>query len=124
MPTSKRPCRYRGCPAIVEGNLGGGYCPEHRRQVRKERDARRSGPRPYSSAHWQRLRRLVLGREPLCRICMADGRVVEATVVDHITPLADGGTNDVTNLQPLCKPCHDRKTMRESVAPKASGRRG
>lgn len=122
MPTSKRPCRWRGCPAIVEGNFGGGYCPEHRRMVQRQRDASRTSPRYYNTARWQRLRRLVLGREPLCRICIGEGRVVEATVVDHITPLADGGTDDMANLQPLCKPCHDRKTMRESVSPKQRGR--
>jgi hypothetical protein len=28
-------------------------------------------------------------------------------VVDHITPLAEGGTHEQGNLQPLCKRCHD-----------------
>lgn len=83
-------------------------------------DAQRTGRRSrhYSSAQWQRVRTLVLAAEPLCRICSREGRVVVATVVDHIVPLADGGTDDTDNLQPLCKPCHDRKTLRESVAPR------
>ena len=33
---------------------------------------------------------------------------------DHITPLADGGTHSVSNLQPLCAPCHTIKTAREN----------
>lgn len=30
--------------------------------------------------------------------------------VDHIIPLAAGGTNDLSNLQLLCKACHKRKS--------------
>ena len=44
--------------------------------------------------------------------------VTAAAEVDHIIPLARGGTNDLANLQPLCKSCHSRKTMRESVSGK------
>lgn len=45
--------------------------------------------------------------EPLCRLCHAGGKVVPAAVVDHIIPLADGGTHEQSNLMPLCKRCHD-----------------
>lgn len=76
------------------------------------------GPvRHYSTTRWQRLRTLVLAREPLCRDCAGRGVLVSATVVDHIKPLEDGGSDELDNLQPLCKSCHDRKTMREAVAP-------
>jgi 5-methylcytosine-specific restriction endonuclease McrA len=30
--------------------------------------------------------------------------------VDHIVPLARGGTNDAMNLQTLCGRCHSTKT--------------
>jgi 5-methylcytosine-specific restriction endonuclease McrA len=33
--------------------------------------------------------------------------------IDHIKPLTNGGTNDVDNLQLLCKSCHKEKSMRE-----------
>ena len=33
--------------------------------------------------------------------------------IDHILPLAFGGTNNITNLQPLCKICHKEKTKNE-----------
>ena len=37
--------------------------------------------------------------------------------VDHKVGLEQGGSNEDWNLQPLCVPCHDKKTARE-----ASGR--
>ena len=33
--------------------------------------------------------------------------------IDHITPLACGGSNEAENLQILCKPCHFDKTRQE-----------
>jgi hypothetical protein len=59
------------------------------------------------NAQWDRVRKSVLSQEPLCRLCLSTGRTVPATVVDHITPLAEGGTHEQANLQPLCKRCHD-----------------
>lgn len=56
---------------------------------------------------------MVLAREPLCAECKQGGMVVAASEVDHIIPLADGGTNDPENLQALCKACHSRKTARQ-----------
>ena len=35
---------------------------------------------------------------------------------DHVAPLADGGANDIANMQPLCAPCHTIKTARENSA--------
>ena len=35
--------------------------------------------------------------------------------IDHIKALANGGTNDLINLQILCKPCHFVKTQEESA---------
>ena len=33
--------------------------------------------------------------------------------IDHIRPLANGGTNQIDNLQALCKSCHQDKTANE-----------
>lgn len=51
-------------------------------------------------------RRRRLNAEPLCRMCKAKGIVRVATVVDHIKPLALGGTDDDANCRSLCEPCH------------------
>jgi 5-methylcytosine-specific restriction enzyme A len=40
-----------------------------------------------------------------CRICGA----TENLAIDHIIPLAQGGTNDISNFQTLCQSCNSRK---------------
>lgn len=62
-----------------------------------------------------------LRREPLCRECWVHGRVTEATQVDHIVPLAEGGTNDPDNLQSLCHSCHSRKTAKAQAVARGRG---
>ncbi len=68
---------------------------------------------------WQRLRLVVLSIEPLCRICNELGLAVPAEDVDHIVRRSDGGTDELSNLQPLCHVCHSRKTAREMRSPRA-----
>jgi 5-methylcytosine-specific restriction protein A len=70
---------------------------------------------------WQLLRQVVLNEEPVCRRCMARGRVTAATVVDHIRPLRDGGDHDRGNLQPLCVDCHAVKTQQDVRARRPGG---
>lgn len=61
-------------------------------------------------AAWRKLRAYVLAAEPLCRHCTARGLTEPATEVDHRNGPAD---NRLESLQPLCKPCHSRQTMRD-----------
>jgi 5-methylcytosine-specific restriction endonuclease McrA len=62
----------------------------------------------HSTARWQKMRAQQLERHPLCASCALQGRVVAATVADHVTPHHNdpqafwGG-----ELQSLCAPCHD-----------------
>lgn len=48
--------------------------------------------------------------------CLDLGALTAARYVDHRIPLAQGGTDDLANLQSICKTCHDRKTAGESSA--------
>jgi 5-methylcytosine-specific restriction protein A len=112
MPSKpKKPCKYPGCPELVSD---GAYCGTHKSEGRGY-DLRRgsAASRGYGS-NWRRLRGLVLSRVPLCSdiwgVHAEIGEVVVATEVDHITPLSEGGTNRMDNLQPLCKSCHSKKT--------------
>jgi len=43
--------------------------------------------------------------------------------VDHRVPLADGGRDEVENLQVLCVDCHKEKTKREAQARYAKNER-
>jgi 5-methylcytosine-specific restriction protein A len=40
----------------------------------------------YKTARWQRIRAAQLAAEPLCRMCLAIGRITPATVCDHVDP--------------------------------------
>ncbi|WP_046698977.1 HNH endonuclease [Moraxella bovoculi] len=61
---------------------------------------------------WRRLRDSILLRDQYtCRCC---GRVGGDLELDHIVNIANGGTDDPSNLQTLCKSCHAKKTHRES----------
>lgn len=69
--------------------------------------------RGYGTKH-DKIRAHLLATEPLCRECHKQGRTTVATIADHINPLAKGGSSEADNYQPLCAPCHDDKTIRES----------
>lgn len=47
------------------------------------------------------------------KVCAACG-ATENLTLDHIEPLAAGGTNDLENLQVLCQPCNSRKGTTKS----------
>lgn len=56
-------------------------------------------------------RSYVLNRdEHTCQTCGA----TENLTIDHIIPLAEGGTNDISNFQTLCQSCNSRKGRRMS----------
>ena len=48
-------------------------------------------------------------------ICKEEGRAKVADVVDHITPIKEGGEPlDPANLQSLCSMHHNQKSAREN----------
>lgn len=68
---------------------------------------------PYSTARWQRLRKLKLGTQPLCQACLPY-RHMRASHVDHVHAVSDGGDPfpALDGLRSLCLPCHSAKTAR------------
>lgn len=59
---------------------------------------------------WHRLRRRVKDRDKAtCKYC---GRVVEEGTVDHVLPLAQGGTDHLDNLVWACQKCNGEKGNR------------
>jgi 5-methylcytosine-specific restriction enzyme A len=61
----------------------------------------------------QKIRKRILGRNPLCVRCNAAGRTRLATEVDHIVPLHKGGEDSDSNRQGLCSECHVEKTRED-----------
>ena len=108
---SKRPCGHPGCPNLTDSR----YC-EHHKPLHPDRPSADS--RGYNS-RWRKVRAAYLRKHPLCVRCMADGRSVKATVVDHVIPHRGDQQLmwDENNYQALCKKCHDKKTWTEDKNP-------
>lgn len=68
-------------------------------------------------------RKALFAKEPYCRECALDGVKTIATQRDHIIPISWGGTEDVSNTQPLCYRCHAAKTAEERIMVKRAQRR-
>ncbi|MGE0775202.1 MAG: HNH endonuclease [Sphingomonadaceae bacterium] len=69
------------------------------------------------------IRKRILARHPICVECIGIGNVTKdsiSTIVDHVVSLAEGGTNDDSNLVGMCRDHHDRKTQAEAA--RAQGR--
>lgn len=114
MPTrAPRPCRAPGCPELVSGK--GSLCPAHAKRETAAYNARRGTPaeRGYGVT-WRRLRKRFLEAFPFCADPYGVHDVhARASVVDHIISKREGGPDAWSNLQSLCKSCHDRKTALE-----------
>ena len=75
------------------------------------RESRQS--RGYGRDH-DLMRARVLREEPLCRLCLEQGRYAATEIADHIIPKAEGGGDERENYQGLCKPCDVIKTGKEA----------
>jgi len=91
------------CPHFVP-------CPVHSRKSWADRRSISRQHRGYDAEH-EKLRRKMLGQEPVCRAC----RRLPATVADHIVPLARGGKPAFGNYQALCVRCSRAKSAREGA---------
>ena len=106
----KRPCSYPGCGKLTAGR----YCDEHKQTAERQynqylRDCDTN--KRYGRA-WKKLRAHFLLLHPLCEQCRNEDRLTAADEVHHILPMANGGTNDTSNLMALCKSCHSRITAK------------
>ena len=84
--------------------------------------SRRRAPLPRG---WHRLRAAVArDADYTCQSCSGPAPLVGAgSVCDHITPAAEGGTDDRENLQWLCARCSNRKTAIEANRAKPTRKR-
>lgn len=111
-------CNQLGCNTLVP--MSERYCAEHKRNVVAKKNDNYNKYRRnhkhqkfHNSKEWKALRKEVLeANGGLCFRCMQLDMITNADVVDHIIPLTKDYTKrlDITNLQPLCHSCHNRKT--------------
>jgi 5-methylcytosine-specific restriction protein A len=106
-----KPCSHPACAVLVRD--GTSRCPQHKAKAWAQ--APGSETKRRTGRALQRDRAALFSREPLCRECSAAGRVALATIRDHVKPLAEGGADDDSNVQPLCQACSDAKTAAESA---------
>jgi 5-methylcytosine-specific restriction endonuclease McrA len=66
---------------------------------------RRNAPGSYTKQEWEALRRTYKHK---CVRCGRKEPQVRLTQ-DHIIPLSKGGSNHISNIQPLCKTCNSSK---------------
>lgn len=101
-------------PTFHEKYLGG--------RTRTDADYNRArAHRPEEQAlhtrRWQAVREMVMQRDGYtCQPCLREGRIaVRATDADHIIPrkVAPERTYDLTNIEAICRACHNAKTRSE-----------
>ena len=59
------------------------------------------------------LRKQRIASAPLCIDCLTKGRTTATQVIDHILPLALGGTDTDDNVRGLCHDCHEIRTAEQ-----------
>jgi 5-methylcytosine-specific restriction enzyme A len=115
-----KPCAYPGCSELVPA--GQTYCEKHRKKEISRRNREynlyqrdEKASKFYGSAQWRSIRDRKMKVNPLCEICLAEGRYTAATEVDHKIPIEIDWSKrlDWNNLQPLCHRCHMKKTAED-----------
>lgn len=109
-----RACRKRGCAGTTTDRSG--YCEQHRNEGWQQHQRGQNRHQRGYGSKWDVLRAEVLARDKhLCQNCMRKGQIAPAKTVDHIIAKAKGGTDQLSNLESLCWPCHRSKTGRERL---------
>lgn len=89
------------------------YKATYRKPWQKKADAPK---RTLTGLTLQRVKREIGSRDQwLCQGCGCDVHY-KNSILDHIQPISQGGTDQEDNLQTLCFTCSDAKTAREGQA--------
>jgi 5-methylcytosine-specific restriction protein A len=84
-----------------------------RQKTLNQRKAKPTYRRIERSKNWREISKQYLREHVLCVECEREGILSPAVETDHIKPLANGGNDDPSNLQALCKRHHSKKTAKE-----------
>jgi 5-methylcytosine-specific restriction endonuclease McrA len=80
----------------------------HRAQYRRYRNRKVSAPGGHTHEEWLALK----ARYDYCCLRCGKHEPEIALTEDHVIPLARGGSDDIGNIQPLCKPCNSSKNAK------------
>lgn len=75
----------------------------YKQNARKARVRKRNAPGHHTEAEWQALCSYYMDQ------CLCCGDVPDKLTRDHIVPLIKGGSDDISNIQPLCLHCNFSK---------------
>lgn len=95
----------------------------HKYNGNKPSDKRKERQKIYQSKRWQQLRLYYLSEHPLCEICEEKGIYKDAIDVHHKVSFVGKGEDtlfyayDYSNLQALCKECHQRAHNSNTIIP-------
>lgn len=106
--TEEQKRQRRTAQAKVWRNANREHSTAYTRTANHKRRARViGGGGSYTLAEW----------EALCakygHLCLRCGEHKPLTV-DHVIPISKGGSNDISNLQPLCRSCNARKSVKST----------
>ena len=82
------------------------------REINKEKISQQRAQRRFRKMHI--INHLLVAQRGKCASCHAN--VIEKHHLDHIVPVAKGGTNDRSNFQLLCPTCNLKKSAKDPLA--------
>jgi 5-methylcytosine-specific restriction enzyme A len=91
------------CSALVRSGPRCDVC--RRKRVSQRSQQRGTRQQQGYDAEYQRNRALVIAAQPYCAACYRTDRLT----ADHIVPLSQGGTNDISNLRTYCIGCNSAR---------------
>jgi len=74
--------------------------------TRKRRAIKLNAPGSHTETEWQALKAYYKDQ------CLCCGDVPDHLQQDHVVPLSKGGSDDISNIQPLCPSCNMRKNAK------------
>ena len=98
----RRQKRQKSDPAFHEHLMDLAKRGSHKRRARI---AQTGGS--YTRSEWRKLCEFYDHR------CLCCGMKFQRLTVDHVLPLSKGGTNNIENIQPLCRSCNSQKHDKE-----------